>query len=137
MSDARGSRLVRPDWARESHRGAFPRDPSLANNSPDPGGTVGPETAPTTELAAPTGAEPVVVDAGALEGAAPTPKGFYPSAWAGWPSNWGTSWNNWGPSVGAIDPVMGRKVSTVFSCVELNSNALSSMPVGIDRKSVV
>lgn len=133
MSDVRGSRAQPPAWAREQHR-AFPRDPSLANNTPDPGGTVGPETAPTTALAAPAGAEPVVVDAGSLEGAAPTPKGFYPSAWAGYPSGWGTAWNNWGGTVGAIDPVMGRKVSTVFSCVELNANALGSMPVGITEK---
>lgn len=134
MSEERGAaRRLQRQQAREQHR-AFPRDPSLANNSPNPASTVGPETAPTTALAAPVGAEPVVVDGDALEGAVPTAKGFYPSAWAGYPSGWGTGWSNWGGGAGLADPVMGRKVSTVFSCVELNANALGSMPVSIAER---
>jgi HK97 family phage portal protein len=133
MSEAKGRRGPRPQWALEQHR-AFPRDPSLANSTPNPASTVGPETAATTDLAVPVGAEPVVVDAGALEGAVPTPRGFAPSPWAGYPSQWGTGWSNWGPGAGLQDPVMGRKVSTVFSCVELNANALGSMPVSISEK---
>lgn len=130
MSDVRGSRLQRTAWAQELHR-AFPRDPSLANDAPNPASTVGPETPATTALAAPVGAEPVVVEAGSLEGAAPTPRGFAPSPWAGYPSQWGTGWSNWGGGSGLQDPVLGRKVSTVFTCTELNSNALASMPVTI------
>lgn len=133
MSEAKGRHGPRPGWAGEQHR-AFPRDPTLANNTPNPAGTVGPETAATTDLAVPVGAEPVVVDAGSLEGASPTPRGFAPSPWAGYPSQWGTSWSNWGPGAGLQDPVMGRKVSTVFSCVELNANALGSMPVSISER---
>lgn len=118
----------------EQHR-AFPRDPSLAAPPPNPSSTVGPETAPTTQLAVPAGAEPAVVEAGSLEGAAPTPRGFAPSPWAGYPSSWGTSWGNWqGGGSTLQDPVMGRKVSTVFSCVELNANALGSMPVSISER---
>jgi HK97 family phage portal protein len=125
VSDVRGSRLQRPAWATELHR-AFPRDPSLANDTPDPAGTVGPETAPTA-----AGEEPPQLDGENLGLAVPTPKGFMPSPWAGYPSMWGTAWNNWGAGGGITDPVLGRKVSTVFSCVELNANALGSMPVGI------
>jgi HK97 family phage portal protein len=122
-----------PSWARgELHR-AFPRDPSRVNDTPDPGGTVGPETAPTTELAAPVGAEPPILDGDALGAAVPTPKGFVPSPWAGYPSTWGTAWGNWSGAGGIADPVLGRKVSTVFSCVELNANALGSMPVTISE----
>jgi HK97 family phage portal protein len=127
VSDVLGSRLQRPAWASESHR-AFPRDPSLANDSPDPAGTVGPETAATTITG---GTEPVQVDGDNLGLAIPTAKGFAPSPWAGYPSTWGTAWNNWGAAGGITDPVLGRKVSTVFSCVELNANALGSMPVTI------
>lgn len=134
MSEERGAawRAVKQQRraVQESHR-AFPRDPSLANDAPNPASTVGPETPATTELAVPVGAEPAVVDGDALEGAAPTPKGFYPSAWAGWPSAWGTSWGNYAGGAGITDPVLGRKVSTVFSCVELNANALGSMPVTV------
>jgi HK97 family phage portal protein len=127
VSDARGSRNVRPAWATELHR-AFPRDPSLANDSPNPASTVGPETAPTQQL---DGAEPPVVDAENAALAVPTQKGFLPSAWGGWPSAWGTSWSNWGGAGAITDPVLGRKVSTVFTCVELNANALGSMPVTV------
>lgn len=118
---------------RELHR-AFPRDPSLAAPPPNPASTVGPETPATTALAAPVGAEPAVVDAGDLEGATPTPPTFLPSPWAGYPGGWGTSWSNWAGGSGITDPVMGRKVSTVFSCVELNANALGSMPVAITER---
>jgi HK97 family phage portal protein len=121
VSDARGSRLRPPAWATELHR-AFPRDPSLANDSPDPAGTVGPETA--------AGTEPAALDGENLGLAVPTGKGFLPSPWAGWPSAWGTGWNNWAGG-GITDPVLGRKVSTVFTCVELNANALGSMPVSV------
>ena len=136
MSEARGKRpgFVRPEWAvaADQHR-AFPRDPSLAAAPANPASTVGPETPATTQLAAPDGAEPAVVEAGSLEGATPTPKGFAPSPWAGYPSSWGTAWGNWSGGSGLADPVMGRKVSTVFSCVELNANALGSMPVSISE----
>ncbi len=125
MSDARGTRLQRPAWATELHR-AFPRDPSLANDTPDPAGTVGPETAPDQ-----VAAEPPVVDAENAALAVPTQKGFLPSPWAGWPSAWGTAWNNGGAAGAVMDPVLGRKVSTVFSCVELNANALGSMPLSV------
>ena len=133
MSDARGSRMQRPAWAQESHR-AFPRDPSLANNTPNTASTVGPETPATTETAAPAGAEPVQMAAETAALAVPTPKGFVPSPWAGYPSTWGTAWGNWSGAGGMADPVLGRKVSTVFSCVELNSNALASMPVSITER---
>jgi HK97 family phage portal protein len=135
VSEARGAAWRAAKQARrelvEQHR-AFPRDPTSANDTPNPAGTVGPETAPTTQLAAPAGAEPAVVDGDALEAALPGPRGLAPSPWAGWPSSWGTSWDNVGG--GALsDPVMGRKVSTVFSCVDLNSNALGSMPVVVTQ----
>jgi len=134
MSVARGKQpgFVRPEWAvaAEQHR-AFPRDPSLAAAPANPASTVGPETPATTALAAPEGAEPPVMDAGVLADAIPTPKGFAPSPWAGLPSSWGTAWGNWNGGGGTVDPVLGRRVSTVFSCVELNANALGSMPVGI------
>jgi HK97 family phage portal protein len=131
VSEARGAAWRAEKAHRREQSRAFPRDPNLANDSPNPASTVGPETPATTALAAPAGAEPVVVDGDALEGATPTPKGFTPSPWAGLPSAWGTSWSNWGGGAGLSDPVLGRKVSTVFSCVELNANALGSMPVAI------
>jgi len=133
MSEERGGAWRAQKAARELDR-AFPRNPAAANGTPDPAGTVGPETAPTAQLAVPTGAEPVVVESGQLEGAAPTPKGFAPSPWAGYPSGWGTGWSNWGAGGGVQDPVLGRKVSTVFLCTELNANALGSMPVTISEK---
>jgi HK97 family phage portal protein len=132
MSDTRGSRLQRPAWAVELHRGAFPRDPSLAAHPSNPASTVGPETPATTELAR-LGAEPAMVESTSLEGASPTPRGFAPSPWAGYPTGWGTGWSNWGGGSGVQDPVLGRKVSTVFTCTELNSNALGSMPVSISE----
>jgi HK97 family phage portal protein len=131
MTQPPAARLRQPPaWAQELHR-AFPRDPSLANDTPNPDSTVGPETAPTTELDVPAGTEPPITDGDSLALAVPTPKGFAPSPWAGYPSTWGTAWNNWSGGGVVADPVLSRKVSTVFSCTELNANALGSMPVGI------
>lgn len=118
--------------AAESSR-AFPRDPNLAEPSNGAPGTVGPDGAPTTALSAPVGAEPVIVDGDALAAAYPSPPGLSPSPWAGWPSQWQPTWSS-GAGAGIADPVLGRKVSTVFSCVDLNSSALASMPPVITDK---
>jgi HK97 family phage portal protein len=109
---------------------AFPRDPSLANDTPNPAGTVGPETAPTTAAGAPVGAEPVIVDGDAMADALPH-KGLEPSPWAGLPSTWAPSWSNHG---GIGDPVLSKRVSTVFTCVDLNGAALGSMPVQLSDR---
>jgi HK97 family phage portal protein len=113
---------------------AFPRDPSAAEPSNGPASTVGPDSPATTSLAAPAGAEPVIVDGDAIAAAYPTPKGLVPSTWSGLPSAWQPSWSNFGPAGQATDTVLGRKVSTVFSCVDLNSSALGSMPVTITER---
>jgi HK97 family phage portal protein len=107
---------------------AFPRDPSLADPSNGPTGTVGPDSPPTTMTAAAPGAEPVVVDGDELEANLPGPR-LVPSPWAGWPSQWQPAWNAGNGGAGA--GIVGNRVSTVFSCVALNANALGSMPVSI------
>jgi len=103
----------------------FPRDPSLADPSNGPIGTVGPDS-PATYAA--EGAEPIVLDGDELESRLPTPR-FTPAAWSGWPSQWQTGWSTGGGAAGAAG--FGGRVSTVFACTALNANALASMPLSI------
>lgn len=103
---------------------AFPRDPGLAEPSNGEPNTVGPDSPPTTYGAA----EPVIVDGDALAAAYPGPT-LVPQTWAGFPSQWQPAWSNGGGLGGAAG--FGGKVSTVFSCVDLNARALSSMPCSI------
>lgn len=100
---------------------AFPRDPSLAEPSNGPAGTVGPDH---------LGGEPPVVDGDALAAAYPG-KGLVPAPWAGLPSSWQPSWSN---GAGTLGGALGHRVSTVFSCVALNANALGSMPLSLTER---
>jgi HK97 family phage portal protein len=97
---------------------AFGRDPSLADPSNGDPNTVGPDT--------PLTAEPVVVDAAALDAALPQPS-LVPMPWGGWPSQWQPAWNGGGGAAGSLT----SRVSTVFSCVDLNARALASMPLTV------
>lgn len=121
-----GSGLVVRD--RRASQRAFPRDPGLADPSNGPANTVGPDSPPTTYAA---GAEPVIVDGDALEAALPQPGGLRPATWSGLPSQWEPAWSNVG-GVGAS--ALNNRVSTVWSCTDLNARALSSMPLTITEK---
>lgn len=86
-------------------------------NGNDPVGTVGPEVAAVGGIG-----------------------GWHAEAWAGWPGGWQTPWlesgtDDWsGFGYGRQDPngYLGR-VSTVSTCVDLNSSQLASFPVyGVD-----
>ena len=105
-------------------RAAFPRDPSVAEPSNGPAGTVGPD-APVTAAYTATG-EATLIDSDDLEANLPGPH-LSPSPWAGWPSRWQPAWNNAGTGAAGL----GNRVSTVFSCTALNANALGSMPVTV------
>lgn len=125
-----GGELIRvTDRRAATLQRAFPRDPGLANDTPDPAGTVGPETAPVTAEAngAPAAAEPVAVDGDAMDAALPHGM-LTPSPWAGWPSDWTPAWSSGGTVSGQN---LTNRVSTVFTCVDLNGSALGSMPVNL------
>jgi HK97 family phage portal protein len=52
-----------------------------------------------------------------------------PTPWSGWPSSWAMpNWGSNGYSSGPFGGV-GRLVDTAWSCIDLNSSVLSSMPV--------
>lgn len=120
--DRRGSRAV------DLSVRAFPRDPSLADPSNGPIGTVGPDSPPTY---AAEGAEPIIVDGDEIESRLPSAR-FTPAHWSGYPSQWGTQWSTGGGAAGAAG--FGGRVSTVFSCTALNANALASMPTSITER---
>jgi HK97 family phage portal protein len=127
MTDPRDE-LVVVDRRHTARRGpdttlerAFPRDPSLAEPSNGPVGTVGPDH---------YGAEPPVVDGDALAAAYPSAT-LVPSHWAGLPSSWRARWSTEGTALGGG---LGNRVSTVFSCVALNANALGSMPTSLTER---
>jgi HK97 family phage portal protein len=99
----------------EVHERAFGRD--TPNGNPTTG-TVGPDAATSGEivtLGASIGSDPPVVP--------PTPT---VQPWAGWPDEWQTPM--WNQGVG-----LQARVSTVFTCVDLNSSALASMTPVLKR----
>jgi len=91
-----------------------------APNGNEPIGTVGPDVAASGQ----------VVTVGAPATAPPTvPPVPTVQPWAGWPEEWGTPL--WNQGVG-----LQARVSTVFSCVDLNSSALASMTPVLRRGGV-
>lgn len=100
----------------ESQR-AFPRVPA---GSPNDGGPYG-EVAPAAPAGEVMGAE-AYETSGAMASAAPVPVA---QPWSGWPAEWGTQWqtaSSW-----------RARVSTVFSCVRVNSDAISTMTPVLQR----
>lgn len=113
----------RRSGALQAQERAFPRDP---------GGERVPATSAAQPITAeqlpvePGAAEPVVLDGEALSAALPRPA-LTPTPWDGWPSDWTPRWTAAGADI--ADPVLSKRVSTVFTCVDLNGSALGSMPV--------
>lgn len=108
-----GVELVRVSDRRHSaeHSRAFPRNPATLPNDGGTSGTVAPG-APAGEV---MGAE-AYVTSDSPPPDAPTPVA---QPWAGWPAEWGTAWqsrSSW-----------QARVSTVFSCVRVNSDAMATM----------
>jgi HK97 family phage portal protein len=102
-------------------RDHIPNDNPLPAPPPGvpPGGTVGTESRPGEVMTGWSAAS-----------------GFHAEAWAGWPAGWGTPWMEPQPrewtffGYGAEDPAgYLRRVSTVMTCVDRNSRAMSSFPV--------
>lgn len=96
---------------RDFRNRAIPRD-SIPNTNP-PTGTVGDNVAPGF------GDTHAIYPAGQLE-----QSGYLPEvqAWAGWPVGWETPlWN--GATYG------GRLVSTLWTCIDLNTRQLASFPI--------
>jgi len=91
------------------HSRAFPRDnPPNENPVPDPPVSVGPNASEgfgNTHVMHPYGQ-------------------VVPEAWSGWPVEWATP--RWGSAVGLAE-IMAR-VSTVFTCMDLNASVLATMP---------
>jgi HK97 family phage portal protein len=91
------------------------RPPDETPNTNDPASvppaTVGP---PSVNPGDPHG---VTVDA--LDAPAASPPTILPSAWSGWPADW------WPPNWGGVT---GRLTDTAWTCVDLNSSLLSTMP---------
>lgn len=98
------------------HQRAFPRNPAAPPNDQGLYGSVAPQAVSGDVMDAdaapadvpPTGAEP--------------PRAM---AWAGWPSDWVPPWDQ--------QSARTSRVSTVWSCVRLNSSAISSMTPVIQR----
>jgi HK97 family phage portal protein len=87
------------------------------------------ELEPTADAAA-----PVIVDGDAIAERLPQPT-LTPAAWDGWPDGWAASWSNvGGAGARAGDPALSNRVSTVFTCVDLNGSALGSMPVALTER---
>ena len=122
MSTENRGELVIVD--RRASARAFSRDPGAVEPSNGDPNTVGPDSPPTAYA---VGAEPVIIDGDAMSAAYPGPT-LAPQPWAGFPSQWQPAWNNGGAGMGGA---LGGKVSTVFSCVDLNARALASMPLTI------
>lgn len=103
-------------------RAAIPRD-SIPNNNP-PIGTVGPNVPEGF------GDTHAMYPEGRLEQSGLMPE---VEAWAGWPTGWNTPlWNGGG--------ITGRLVSTLWTCIDLNTRQLASFPIyglrGIENVSL-
>jgi len=114
VTDRRGGGLER----------AFPRDPVASSAQPAPAVPVTAEPA----VAETDGAAPAIIDGDAMAAALPGAN-LVPQRWAGLPETWEPAWTTGG--AGVTDPVLGNRVSTVFTCVDLNGSALGSMPVAL------
>lgn len=55
------------------------------------------------------------------------------SRWAGWPVGWVAPWSSGGAGGLAM---LGRLVSTVGTCADLNARSLADMPVVVDRAGI-
>jgi len=109
----------RRSGAQATHARAFPRDPAGT-------GPAEPVAAPAPATAEVLPAQPAIIDGDELAAAMPRPA-LVPAHWDGFPGTWTPSWSN--PGAGLADPVLSQRVSTVFTCVDLNGSALGSMPV--------
>lgn len=96
-------------------------------NPNPPAGSVGPQSSPGALMPLPAPNPP-------MPATAPAP---HAEAWDGWPDDWDTPWleamsgGDWsGYGYGRHNPdgYMGR-VSTVMTCIDLNSSQLAAMPV--------
>jgi HK97 family phage portal protein len=107
-----GVELVRVTDRRHSaeQQRAFPRNPASVPNDGGPSGTVAPAS-PAGEVM-----EPDVSWTADPPDGPPTPVA---QPWAGWPAEWGTGWQN--------QASWQSRVSTVFSCVRVNSLATATM----------
>jgi len=106
--------LVRVTDRRHSaeHARAFPREPAGPANVHGESGTVAP-AAPGGEV---MGLESYVTSGDDPPTGPPVPVA---QPWSGWPAEWGTAWQT---------PVSWQnRVSTVFSCVRVNSDAIATM----------
>ena len=108
------SGIVVVDRRGEQHR-AFGRQG--ANGNP-PTGSVGPEVATGGQVVNPTPPP---------AGPATVPEAPQVQPWSGWPEEWPTP--QWNGGVG-----LQARVSTVFTCVDLNSSALASMTPVLSRQ---
>jgi HK97 family phage portal protein len=111
------SGLVVTDRRAAVHERAFGRDTPNGNT---PTGSVGPDAAVSGQ----------VVTAAPADGGPPTvPPTPTVQPWSGWPDEWQTPL--WNQGVG-----LQARVSTVFTCVDLNSSALASMTPILKRQGV-
>jgi HK97 family phage portal protein len=115
VADTSGSvELVRVSDRRHSaelQRG-FPRVPRTI---PNDGGALG-EVAPASPAGDVMGAESYVTSGNVPPTASPVPTA---QPWSGWPAEWGTGWQS--------PAQLQSRVSTVFSCVRVNSLAIATM----------
>lgn len=110
MADDTGAVVIRDRRHSAELQRAFPRVPGSIPNDGGPSGTVAP--------GAPAG-DVMGVESYTEEGtltAAPAPVA---QPWSGWPAEWGTGWQS--------PAALQSRVSTVFSCVRVNSQAIGSM----------
>lgn len=111
MPDESGALIIRDRRHSAEHQRAFPRVPAGLPNDGGPSGEVAP--------AAP-GGDAMGVEAyhaSALPvAAAPVPT---MQPWSGWPAEWGTAWQS--------RQSWASRISTVFSCVRVNSLAIATM----------
>ncbi len=115
MPDETGAlELVRVTDSRHSaaHQRAFPRVPATVPNDSGAAGTVAP-AAPAGEV---MGAEHYLTSGDEPPITAPPPVA---QPWSGWPAEWGTGWQS--------HASWQSRVSTVFSCVRVNSLATATM----------
>lgn len=103
-------------------RGAFGRNPRAVTDASGAEVIVGGEN-PDND-----GAQ-TIVDGDQLDAALPSPS-LQPARWAGLPDQWEPGWSS-GAGVGPA--ALTKRVSTVFTCNDLNARALGSMPPALSR----
>jgi len=115
-----GVELVRVTDTRAStaHERAFPRVPATVPNVHGASGTVAPGS-PAGDI---MGAEALVTSGDEPPTGPPIPTA---QPWAGWPAEWGTSWQT--------PQSWQSRVSTVFSCVRVNGQAIGTMTPILSR----